>query len=701
MIRLHYHKTYKKSLRKLDNQSIGLIQKAVMDFEDQGNSVSLNLEKLYACNFWSIRASKELRIILCPIQKKDQKDWLLVHADHHDKAYEWANNKNLTYTEATQTYDIIQVSGEELTLAEPAFDYQSTYTGRFTNWTDGQIQAIGIPTSLIEFTRKLSSEHQIKELKNFIPEITYEALHFAFMGESPEEVIRLVEAGKIDSARASTEEILHSPNNQQNIVQFKGTSEIERFYHGDFADWMLFLHPTQRILAEGNFNGPVKVTGGAGTGKTVVALHRAKYLQTHKQDARPIFFTTFNRNLAENLESQFQALGLSPHQIILKNIHRFLLETAKQDGLLPGSVKIVEFSETNPREIWQEILSAQAAQHYTLEFLMDEWVEVIMYYDLSTLAEYTAVSRSGRKTRIYASQREEIWRLMKSYNAILKERNLVHLDQVANALARYFASHPEKRPYSHIIVDEVQDFGMPELRLIRQLVDEGKNDLFLCGDPMQKIYTKRFHFSHVGISVKGQRSKKLTINYRTTEQIRRQAVCVIQEVDFDDFDGKSVQKKGYQSLFVGQEPEYQLFDREETEIDFILLKIQYLYETHQILPEEICVGAFRNQTLKSVIKSMHKAGFPYYDLRDSKGDKEGVHISSFHKMKGMEYRVVFLMGLSQKTLPYKFRGYNFMSAEKQQQAIKSQKALIYVAMTRARDLLYMTGIGKQSEWLCG
>ncbi len=682
-------------MRRLDNKSVGQVQKAVMSFEDGTHANGLNLEKLYHCDFFSLRASKDLRIILCPFDKEEKNHWLLAYVDHHDKAYEWADHKRLIYTQATQTFDIIIVHGKELSVMEEV----PIIKGPFSNWTNEYFCAIGIPLPLTNSIKTISHQDQINELEGFIPSLTFEALQFAFWGESPEAVIEFVEAGKLDQQTYSTAETLSSPNNLSNFIQLHRADELEKFYQGKFSDWMIYLHPTQRILAERNFEGPVKVTGGAGTGKTVVALHRAKFLQAHRRDERPVFFTTFNRNLAENLEEKFKCLDLKSHIVILKNIHSWLLDYAKKYNFISSNTTILDFDRELHEKVWKQIISKYPDKGFPIEFLMDEWEKVIMYHDIISLEDYLAVSRVGRQHALRSEERRNVWQLITAYVFHLKEKQYLHLNHLCNRITRYLHNHPSLRPFSHIIVDEVQDFGLPELRLIRQLTDKGTNDLFLCGDPMQKIYPKPFLLSHADIHIKGQRSKKLMINYRTTEQIRQQAVQVIEEVSFKDFEGQAISPKGYYSLFTGEKPEYRTFDHYKSEIGFITTKINTLIQSEIIQASEICVGTFLNQSIKNVMKAFYKDKISFYDLRNHQGSKNGVRLSSFHKMKGMEFRVVFLLGLSKDNLPYKFRAFDLMSPLKQQAEINTQKCLLYVAMSRARDMLYLTGVGEKSDWI--
>ena len=698
---LHYHKSYRKALRKLDTQAIGQVQQAVMDFEDHPKSPGLNFERLHGTHFCSIRASKELRIILAPLEGESGANWLLVYVDHHDDAYHWAKRKQVSYTPATQTYDILWVKGEE-EETQRADAAPGRGAAIWQAWTDAELQEIGVKQVLIPLVRQVSDEAGLRTLDEVVPEVTREALGFALLGEAPSEVIDYVAAGKVPLPPEPTpEQVLASPNSQRNVAQLRRTDELERFYYGDFADWMIYLHHTQRRLADGAFKGAVKVTGGAGTGKTVVALHRAKYLQAHRRDERPIFFTTFNRNLADNLEAPFRQLGLDSKQVQLNNIHRWLLTFAKQyPDLWPDKWWVVELApKLKPQTHWEQAQQATGIDAFDLDFARAEYQEVVLYHDLTTEAAYLAVSRQGRGQALGEASRRELWSLMQTYQELLAAAGYLHLGQVANTLARHLATHPEQRPFSHVIVDEVQDFGMPELRLVRQLTDEGPNDLFLTGDPLQKIYRTRFRFSQAGISVRGQRSQRLRINYRTSEEIRQAATQVITGVDFDDFDGGVATAEATYSLFRGEVPQYRPYPTLAAELAAVIEALQQQQAQGMDLAEICLAGFHSNNTVKPIIDALHRADIPYYDLRKSKGDQRGVRVSSFHGMKGMEFRAVYLLALGQGQYPHRFRTFDQLSDSEQQAECKAQQALLYVAMSRARDLLWLSGVGEACGWV--
>jgi superfamily I DNA/RNA helicase len=308
----------------------------------------------------------------------------------------------------------------------------------------------------------------------------------------------------------------------------------------------------------GYFNGSVKVSGCAGTGKTVAALHRLKFLSQTIQPAERILFTTYTKALTENLSSLIDGLEIDKNKIKLTNIDKLIIELASNYNVLEDGYKIFEYDAViDPIEIWEEILSAELTA-YSPEFLEAEYKDVILNHNIHSLDEYLRTSRKGRGKPISRRQRSEVWNYFEQFKEQKNQKLLYYKDEVFNAV-NSFLSQNNITPYDFCIVDELQDFSNVELRLIRSLVKEKQNDLFMVGDPMQRIYERTINFSSLGINIRGNRSKRLRINYRTTEEIKRLAVSIIQDCTYDNFDGEEEEKAGYVSLFHGIKPSYTAF----------------------------------------------------------------------------------------------------------------------------------------------
>jgi len=265
-------------------------------------------------------------------------------------------------------------------------------------------------------------------------------------------------------------------------------------------------------------------------------------------------------------------------------------------------------------------------------------------------------------------------------------------------LSNFFEKQKIK-PFSHVVCDEIQDFSNPELKLLRSLVDEKENDLFLVGDPFQNIYKKTQNFSKSGISIKGRRSRKLKINYRTTEEIKHLAMKVVSEVPVDDFDGNPENMKGYLSLMHGNEPGYLTFNTPEEEDRFMLDQLNQFIINDLINPNEICICARTNYGLDEIKKVLNTAGFKYSDVGSLRQTATAIHVSTFHNMKGHEFKIVLVRGMSEDKVPYKHGQYDQLSERERLQYDQQERALYYVVFSRAIQSLFISGIGQKSSWL--
>ncbi len=690
---LRYHRSFKRSLKNLDQQSVGAIYQSLLKFEDNPDFNSCRLERLHHNGMYSIRASKDLRVILAKLEQENENFWLALHANRHDAAYGWAADRRLDYSKETQTFDITYVEGKEISPSDFSTQLPNTC---INNLSYEQLRELGVKADLVSRVKLIRRHEDVEELRNYLPSITADALEFIMLKESYAEVLKLVKDGQVDAKENEVGKILDSYNNQQNIVPIKRNDDLDRFFSGDFEEWMVYLHPSQNKLVDKNFSGAVKLTGGAGTGKTVVAMHRAKRLGREPRTSLPLLFTTYSKNLADNLRGQFEALGLEGLRIQLKSFLDLVYQLGSRHKILPARAKLMGWDpDTDEDRLWREIANL-AGNDYDWQFLKEEYYEVFLYFDLEEEGDYRVAERRERP-RLQAGERQKIFHWISEFRRKTKLKNWVHPGELMNRLARGYQSGEWEKPYSHILVDEVQDFGMAELRLIRSLTAEGENDLFLCGDPKQKTSEKKFSFKKAGINIMG-RSYQLRINYRTTEQIRLAAFKVLLGEQFEGFEEENYEFDGYYSLLQGEKPSYRIFSNTRDELDYVLKEILDLREKG--MPEkEICVGAFRNAELKEIKKKLHQEGIPYYDLESNEGDREGVRVSSFFGVKGMEFRMVILTGLCEEKLPHRTQGFHLMGEKKLRETIKRQKAALYVSMSRARDRLLLTGTQRASGWI--
>ena len=371
-----------------------------------------------------------------------------------------------------------------------------------------------------------------------------------------------------------------------------------------------------------------------------------------------------------------------------------------QEYKIKEGYKVLDYSgDEESLKLWREVLETEVTE-FDEQFLYNEYIDVIVYYGNKDVKQYMMQPRIGRTRALSRKQRIEIWKLVEKYVALKQERGFVDRLELFNETTN-FLNENNIHPYTNVIADEFQDFSNPELKFLRALVSEGENDLFLVGDPMQRIYTgRKMNFSAAGINVRGIRSRKLKINYRTTEPIKRVAVSVIKGIDFDDMDGGQESTKGYVSLIHnGEVPIYKMVGDANAEVEQVISWLDECLKNN-IKLHEICIAAPSMQLMKSLQSRLHRDGTAYRILKGSQkqGCTEGVDLCTFHSLKGLEYRVIILIGVNERNMPSKVSdGYPFSGMDKvaQKEFLSSKRSLLYVAITRARQLVFITGFGEK------
>lgn len=651
------------------------------------------------------RANQQYRIVL-RIPFDGDNTWYLLWIDNHDEAMDWAKDKRVDWNrqvQAVQVYDVSVAEMVDKVEAEKVQDHHEQHP--LDQISDAQLIQIGVPDVLIPSVRKLDEFHDVDRVRSYLPESVYENLLHIFAGDPIEYLIRDVEEGRVDSD--DFQEQKQSANNRRGIVELTDDEALNEALLGDFAAWRVFLHPTQRLLAEGSFKGPVKVTGGAGTGKTVAALHRAKYLSLHGEGK--VLFTTFTKSLTIALEKDLRDLGTHMSRVKVTNLDKLVVELHKRISQDRRRSSILDF--VNKLPVAEGILDnlcyeAGLPEQFTGKELLREYTRVVLAHNCQSLSDYQNVQRTGRGFKLGSNQRQAVWEVLQAYEQQLKDKGYRHLEQLYNEVSNFLQQQPRKRPFRHVVADEIQDLGLVKLRLLRALAPETNDDLFLVGDPLQKIYPGQTNFSKAGIHIRGKRSRKLKINYRTTEEIRRFALVPVLPIELQDFDGEAADKKTYISLRSGKRPEYRLYPDRATEIEQVIAKIrQYLdpeYEEHVAAPE-IALACPRKRNLDEVIRVLHPAGIPYYLSagKYSKGDRRGLVLSSTHNLKGHEYKVVFLLHIDADHYPMRPSGYQSWTPEQLEHYDRQQAALLYVASSRAINRLHVSGVGQPCPFLTG
>ncbi len=670
----------------------GRVMDFVSKFRSNPMAPGMNYEKIndsYDKNMRSVRIDDTYRAIIM----REDKVFLLLWVDHHDEAYEWARRKRCMLNHTTGSIQIFDASSTEQPVqTEPVS------AALFAHVTDQQLTALGVPEEQIAIVRAISSDQDFAAIQSKLPRDAYEALDLVKDGCDVDEVIDILYS---ESSEASNEDIAAALDNPITRMQFtvvEGEEELKAMMNAPLEKWRVFLHPSQRRLVSRDFSGPARVLGGAGTGKTVVAMHRAKYLAQKCKDQERVLFTTFTANLAQDIRENLRKICTTEEMRKIEIIHldawisRFLQQQDYEYTIQYGD---------DISALWESAVLATGEDYDCPDgFFEEEWCSIVQAQGISTLQEYTKAPRTGRGVRLDRRKRIEVWKVFDEYRTLMNIKKIRDSATAMNECCQLLQARPDYHPYVSIVVDEGQDFGMGAFRLLRTLAgEEHANDLFIVGDAHQRIYKNKVTLSKCGISVRG-RSSQLRMNYRTTEEIRNWAMHVLKDIPFDDLDGGLDDAKGYRSLTHGDAPIVEVYDSYGDEVSAL---VKHILEQIQAGMEsmEICVVARTNKMLDDYGTALGEAGIRTYEIKRTKTDDRhmpGVRLATMHRVKGLEFTCVFLVGMTKTAMPFQsaIRSTDPVSKE---EAINAERCLLYVALTRAKKAAFITAHGQVSDFI--
>jgi superfamily I DNA/RNA helicase/mRNA-degrading endonuclease RelE of RelBE toxin-antitoxin system len=634
--------------------------------------------------------------------------FLCVWVDHHDEAMRWAKNKRFEINPvlgSLQVYEVKEGSVVPPASAPKLDDPELVPPGRlFAGKSNADLLRCGVPQALLPAVRALRVEADLDDLSHYLPAEASDALYYLAAGGTVDEAI--AEAGKqagkavdvTDFAKA-----LEHPATQWKFKLIESERELLEVLDAPLARWRIFLHPSQRSLVNMNANGPVRVLGGPGTGKTVVAMHRAKHLVSKvftSKDHR-ILFTTFTKNLARDIEEQLAGLcGMDAAgrelmaRVDVKHLHAWAPKYLESQGVRFKMLGTT--AESN--HFWDEAFADAPNLQFPRSFYRDEWARVVQPNEIRDASRYMTVRRAGRGTALTRAQRQHVWAVMERYRMALDRAGKLELADVMRE-CRLYLERQSTRPYRAVVADEVQDFGAPELRLLRALVAPGPNDVFLVGDAHQRIYATRCSLGACGLETRG-RSKRLRVNYRTTRQISAFATALLTGVSVDDLDDETDELRGYRSLRDGPRPTILTTDSEREEEKAILDTLARWRKEGR--DEEICIAARTHALVGGRYATILKtAGIPYVEIETESDAKAGpgVRLATMHRIKGLEFPRVLIAGVQDGTVPLALGPDELPDEAAKQDHEERERLLLFVAATRARDELVLTGFGAPSPFV--
>lgn len=678
--------TFTTSLAKLTGDEQKHVKTTAFDLQMNPAHPGMSfhkIEKARDVNFWSVRVSRDIRLII----HKTKASLLLCYVDHHDKAYQWAGRRKLEThpkTGAAQLVEIretvqeikvpVVVEGSPLPAIKPPI---------LAGISEETLLAYGVPMEWLADVQQ-ADEDSLLQLADHLPSEAAEALLELATGGRP---------ALPASAEIGIDPFEH-PDAQRRFRVMTDADELARALDYPWDKWTVFLHPAQRQLVEKEYNGPARVTGSAGTGKTIVALHRAVHLARENPDSR-VLLTTFSGTLANALAGKLRCLINGEPRLA----ERIDVESINSVGERLYRAHVGQPNLVSQSEI-QELLSEASSNiedfRFSSRFLLGEWNDVVDAWQLESWENYRDVKRLGRKTRLPEAQRARLWQVFATVKAGLASKGLITPAEMFNQLTSVIAerNHP---PYEFCVVDEAQDISVAQLRFLAALGGERPNSLFFAGDLGQRIFQTPFSWKSLGVDIRG-RSQTLRINYRTSHQIRMQADRLL-EPEVTDVDGNVDDRSGTVSVFNGPQPDVRNFDDEGLEADAVS---DWLLELSKegLAAHEIGIFVRSHEQLKRAEFAAKKSNLPFKLLDDQMETTTGkMVISTMHLAKGLEFRAVVVMACDDEVIPLQERIESVSDNADLEEVYETERHLLYVACTRARDHLLVTSVDPSSEFL--
>lgn len=632
-----------------------------------------------------LRVSETWRIVLITLPART----ILVAVLPHTEAYAYATDLVLRVNDVTGAAEVVHVGrlAEAMHRAAAAVDWSAPPVMPTTVSPDDLVR-LGVPRDVANGVVAVTDERSLFDLAAALPRAGGEAVLDLHAGLDVGEVW----AVGVDRPRG-TEPAPPSPDSDVvaaltrpqsrpcfTSVDDEQSNELQAVLKGASAAWQVWLHPAQRRLASHvGWTGPSRVTGVAGTGKTVTALHRARHLARHDPDGRTLF-VTHTPYLARTVRTRLAELaGAGPtHRIDVRTVDEVAAHVLRSH---PAGRALVEdrqlVADAEMAELWTVVA---AGTPWPVEFLRAEWSLVVLAQLAFDEGSYLSASRSGRGRALTRAQRASLWEVFDRFGSLQRVEGVATVVQQAAEAAALLGIDETVRGevgYDHAVIDEAEQWHPAHWRLLRALVPAGPDDLFIVGDPHQRIDADPVPLSRFGIETRG-RSRRLTVNHRTSREILKWCLHVI-DPDVDDLDGGTESQVGVRSRFDGPEPS----------VAACLTRVD------------------ENQKLVSRVRSWLDGGTPAGEIavlvREPRqvaeatealatGGVGSVHVMTVRRAKGMEFRAVALPYLGRAEFPVRSFG-----GDGDEGRADAERNLLYLAASRAREALHVSCTGRPSH----
>ncbi len=682
--------SFTDSLARLAGDEQKQVKLTAVDLQLDPSAPGLQLHRLESNKeFWSVRVSRDIRIII----HQSESSFLLCYAGHHDDAYRWAKGRKLERhprTGAAQLVEIREtvrevvvptyVAAAPLPVEPKAPERRSTLAALSTE----DLLQYGVPAEWIADVRAAGTDDEVMSVCEHLPAEASEAVMELWSGRTP----------PVPAPQPVGADPFVHPDAMRRFRLLANRDELEQALAAPWDRWVVFLHPDQRQIVDRRFSGPARVTGTAGTGKTIVAVHRAVHLARRESGAR-VLLTTFSDTLANALAAKVRALaGLEPR--VLERLEVSALDSLAVRMHAAGGHSGKLASEGEVLEAIRNASASVAGHRFGVAFLASEWLHIVDAWQIASWDSYRDVARLGRKTRLAESQRRVLWQIFESVRGELSARGLRTMAGIYNDLVG--AMQAGKSPsYTHVVVDEAQDLSVAQLRFLAQLVGTGSDSIFFAGDIGQRIFQQPFSWRSLGVDVRG-RSRNLRVNYRTSHQIRTQADRLLDGA-VTDADGETAQRADTISVFNGTAPIVRRFQSEEDEIRGVGDWLKGLVRDG-LSPHEMAVVVRSEEQIARAASAVQSAGVPSCVI-DARVEvrRQSVPLLTMHLAKGLEFRAVAVMACDDDVVPLQSRIAGVGELGDLEEVYDTERHLLYVACTRARDHLAISGVAPVSEFL--
>lgn len=684
--------TFTYSLARLTGDEQKAVKTTAFDLQMNSANPGMSLHKLDRAkdkNFWSVRVNADIRLIV----HKTAQSLLLCYVDHHDKAYHWAERRKLETHPTTGAAQLVEIREriQEIVVQKVVERVHAAPQPKplFSRMSDAALMGYGVPAEWLADVRA-ATEDNLLELTDHLP------------GEAAEALLQLATGGTpvtIAVPGALTNPLDH-PDAQRRFRVMRNVEELERALAYPWERWATFLHPQQRELVERDFSGPAKVAGSAGTGKTIVALHRAAFLAQQNADGR-VLLTTFSEPLANALRVKLRRLiGNQPRLAERLEVGAIGEVAARLYQRLVGPLKSIGPTQLSSMLDGLRTQASEAVRRFSTAFLLHEWQDTVDAWQLDNWPAYRDLKRLGRKRRLSEAQRQALWSVFEHLEQQLAASGLTTEAAMYTRLAARVATLPHP-VFEHIVVDEAQDLSVAQLRFLAALaggpVKSLRNGLFFAGDLGQRIFQTPFSWRSLGVDIRG-RSRTLHINYRTSHQIRQQADQLLGAV-VADVDGNAEERRGTVSAFNGPTP-LMVVRESATEEQAAVADWLRARRAESVEPHEIGIFVRSNAEIARATAALTIADIPYKILDERIHMAQGLaSISTMHLAKGLEFRVVAVMACDDEVIPSQTRIESVTDEAELEEVYETERHLLYVACTRARDQLLVSGVAPESEFI--